>query len=202
MVNYPNGKKHPSKDLVTSTDKKRKINYGGRGMIFEESIDTSNQYYRSHRIAVIHKRPTPVQIVKVDYPKRSQAVIKEAYFKTPSTTDYNGIYKGHYLDFEAKETHNKTSFPLSNIHEHQVEHMRAVEEQQGCCFFLIHFSLYNEVYYLSFKHLEFYWQRMKQGGRKSITLTEIRNDGILIPYGYKPRLDYLSALTLSHESEE
>ncbi|TDM04249.1 Holliday junction resolvase RecU [Macrococcus carouselicus] len=196
MVNYPNGKKHPSKDLVTSDSEKRKINYGRRGMFFEEAIDASNQYYLLNQIAVIHKRPTPVQIVKVDYPKRSKAVIKEAYFKTPSTTDYNGIYKGRYLDFEAKETRNKTSFPLHNIHEHQVEHMKAVTEQGGICFLLIHFAEYEEVYLLPYQHFEVYWQRMTDGGRKSITLTEIRNDGILIPYGYKPRLDYLAALTL------
>ncbi|TDM15442.1 Holliday junction resolvase RecU [Macrococcus bovicus] len=202
MVNYPNGKKHPSKDLVTTGREKRKINYGRRGMVFEEAIDASNQYYLTEHLAVIHKRPTPVQIVKVDYPKRSKAVITEAYFKTPSTTDYNGIYKGKYLDFEAKETQNKTSFPLVNIHAHQVEHMRAVIEQGGICFLLIHFAVLNEVYLLPFVPFYHYWQRMMAGGRKSMTLTEIRNDGILVPNGFRPRLDYLAALSLSDESEE
>lgn len=112
-----------------------KIEYGGRGMSLEKDIERSNQFYMKHRRAVIHKKPTPVQVVHVDYPKRSQAVIKEAYFRTPSTTDYNGIYQGYHIDFEAKETKNKTSFPLQNIHEHQVRHMSHVSEQGGIVFF-------------------------------------------------------------------
>jgi len=42
-------------------------------------------------------------------------MIKEAYFKQASTTDYNGVYKGRYIDFEAKETKLPSSFPLKNI---------------------------------------------------------------------------------------
>ena len=34
--------------------------------------------------------------MKVDYPNRSHAKIVEAYYQTPSTTDYNGIYRGKY----------------------------------------------------------------------------------------------------------
>ena len=83
------------------------INYGNRGMALEEDINLSNEFYRLNDIAIIHKKPTPITITKVDYTSRLEAVIKEAYFKTPSTTDYNGVYKGKYIDFEAKETRCK-----------------------------------------------------------------------------------------------
>lgn len=112
-IKYPNGHL-PLYNEVRKKQLKRasqKTTFSNRGMRFEEAINQSNDYYLNHGIAVIHKKPTPVQIVKVDYPKRSAAVIKEAYFKDASTTDYNGVYQGHYLDFEAKETKNKTSFP-------------------------------------------------------------------------------------------
>ena len=91
-----------------------KHNTAHRGMNLEEDINLTNEYYLSHDIAVIHKKPTPIQIVKVSYPERSSAKIVEAYFRTPSTTDYNGIYKGKYIDFEAKET-KTLSFPFTNI---------------------------------------------------------------------------------------
>ncbi|MSE06655.1 Holliday junction resolvase RecU, partial [Lactobacillus salivarius] len=107
-----------------------------------------NQYYLSQGIAVIHKKPIPIQIVSVDYPKRSAAVIKEAYFKQASTTDYNGVYKGKYLDFEAKETTNISSFPLRNFHAHQVEHMRACQKQGGICFTIVKFTKTNELFIL------------------------------------------------------
>ena len=51
-------------------------------------------------------------------------MIKEAYFNEPSTLDYTGIYKNKYIEFDAKETKSKTSFPLSNIHSHQLEHIK------------------------------------------------------------------------------
>lgn len=110
------------------------IEYGGRGMTLEKDIELSNDYYLKHGKAVIHKKPTPVQIVNVHYPKRSKAVINEAYFRTPSTTDYNGVYNGYYIDFETKETKNKTSFPLNNIHDHQVEHMKMHFFKRNCIF--------------------------------------------------------------------
>ncbi|MBU6113913.1 MULTISPECIES: Holliday junction resolvase RecU [Mammaliicoccus] len=193
-MNYPNGKKvskNTSKVSRQTQTNYSKIQYGKRGMNLEEEIDKSNQYYRLEEIAVIHKKPTPVQIVDVDYPKRQKAVIKEAYFRKPSTTDYNGIYQGYYIDFEAKETKNKTSFPLNNIHDHQVSHMNQILKQKGICFLLIKFSYHDSVFLLPFRKFMVYWDRYKSGGKKSITKQEIERDGYLIPYQYRPRIDYI-----------
>ncbi len=194
-LNYPNGKKvtkNTSKVSIQDDPKYCRIQYGKRGMRLEEEIDKSNEYFRLENIAVIHKKPTPIQIVDVDYPKRQKAVIKEAYFRKPSTTDYNGVYNGYYIDFEAKETKNKTSFPLNNIHDHQVSHMEQVLNQKGICFLLIKFSYHDSVFLLPFRKFMVYWDRYKSGGKKSITLKEIETDGYLIPIQFKPRINYIT----------
>lgn len=184
--------KNTSKVSIQNDPKYSRIQYGKRGMRLEEEIDKSNEYFRLENIAVIHKKPTPIQIVDVDYPKRQKAVIKEAYFRKPSTTDYNGVYNGYYIDFEAKETKNKTSFPLNNIHDHQVSHMEQVLNQKGICFLLIKFSYHDSVFLLPFRKFMVYWDRYKSGGKKSITLKEIENDGYLIPIQFKPRINYIT----------
>lgn len=206
-MNYPNGKPfnpNQTRGGIMNREGRSKIEYGGRGMSLENDIERSNQFYIKNKQAVIHKKPTPVQVVHVDYPKRSQAVIKEAYFRTPSTTDYNGIYKGFYIDFEAKETKNKTSFPLQNIHEHQVKHMEQVLSQGGIVFLLIRFKIQDEVFLLPFKHFLPFWERCQQGGKKSISVEEIQENSYYIPYQYQPRLNYLNAVDklILDESED
>lgn len=170
------------------------INKANLGMQLEEEINETNTYYLNKNIAVIYKKPTPVQIVKVDYPMRSKAVITEAYYKTPSTTDYNGIYKGYYIDFEAKENHNKTAFPLANIHPHQYKHLLNIYEHGGIGFIIIAWNHYSENYLMPIKALEKFWQRMENDGRKSITYLEMKENSLLIKEGYNPRLDYLKAI--------
>jgi recombination protein U len=188
---YPNGKKYVETKSLPNKTRIKQVSYSNRGMTLEEDINETNEYYLAHNTAVIHKKPTPVQIVDVHYPTRSAAVIKEAYFKQPSTTDYNGVYKSRYIDFEAKETKNKTSFPLQNFHEHQINHMESVFIQDGITFVLLRFSLTEEVYLLPFKALKIYWDRMVNGGRKSIRKNEIAEAGYKIPLGLHPRVDYL-----------
>ena len=181
MIKYPNKKANFVKE---------KTNHSNRGMSFENIINETNEYYLAHDVAVIHKKPIPIQIVKVDYPSRSGAVIKEAYYKIPSTTDYNGIYKDKYIDFEAKETANKTSFPLSNIHLHQIKHLESVSRHGGISFLLIYFKLLDQIYLLETKYVIEYYNRSKEG-RKSIKFSEIQEFGHLIKEGYSPRVDYL-----------
>lgn len=188
-IRYPNGRPfQPAK--ASSTHKREKIDYSNRGMTLESDINETNSYYLTHGRAVIHKKPTPVQIVNVDYPKRSAAVIKEAYFKQPSTTDYNGVYRGKYLDFEAKETRNKTSFPIQNFHEHQMEHMKKVLAQDGICFVIVRFTTFDETYLLDASHVIKAFET-KETKRKSIPKSYIDSYGHLIKIGYHPRVDYL-----------
>jgi len=139
VFNYPNGKKHEKH--APKNDCARQINFSKRGMNFEEAINQSNSYYLTHGLCVVHKKPTPVQIVRVVYPERSKARISEASFRQASTTDYNGVYRGMYLDFEAKETSHKTSFPFSNFHVHQIKHMENVLKQDGLAFVLLFFLI-------------------------------------------------------------
>jgi len=185
MVNYPHKLKAKSS---INRPVPGMINFANRGMSFEKMINESNNYYLSRGLAVIHKKPTPIQIVKVDYPHRSRAKIVEAYFRQASTTDYSGVYKGHYIDFEAKETRQKKSMPMKNFHSHQIEHMEAVLEQKGICFVLLHFSSLRETYLLPASYLiEFY--KIDKGG-KSMPLTYIQEHGYPIEMQQLPSIPY------------
>ncbi len=176
---------------IKRSKREKIINKANLGMDLEEIINESNDFYLANDIAIIHKKPTPVQIVKVDYPARNKAVITEAYYKVPSTTDYNGIYKGKYIDFEAKENHNKTAFPLANIHPHQIEHLRKIIKHGGIGFLIVAWSLYDEYYLLPFEVCDEYWTNSLNDGRKSIPYEAFKKRAYLIPHGYLPRLPYL-----------
>ena len=187
MVNYPNMKKKMNLQNPMMSSKHYTAH---RGMSLEEDISLSNQYYLDNNLAVIYKKPTPIQIVKVDYPRRESAKIVEAYYKTPSTTDSNGLYKGRYVDFEAKETKVKT-FPFGNISKHQIDHLQRIIDHGGIAFVIIAFTTLNEVYLIdaSFVICDYYHSQ-----RKSMTYDKIKSLGHLIPQGYQPRLDYLKII--------
>lgn len=215
MLNYPKGLSHPTRSSVKKAEKadltklsnraivrKRKkgttkTKFGKRGMNFEAAINATNDYYLAHGLAVVHKKPTPIQIVKVDYPKRSRAKITEAYFKQASTTDYSGAWNGHYLDFEAKETQQKTVFPMKNFHAHQIQHMENVLAQKGIVFVLLHFAVLEETYFLpSSKLVAFYHEKQ---GLKSIPIAYIKKYGFRIPTHQIPMIPYLDVIKRLNE---
>ncbi|WP_341302394.1 Holliday junction resolvase RecU [Lysinibacillus sp. FSL H8-0500] len=193
-IRYPNGKLYTPNHSVQKAEKKsnnKDLSFSNRGKTLEDEINEANDYYIKRRLAIIHKKPVPVQIVKVEYPSRSAAVIREAYFRTPSTTDYNGVWNGHYIDFDAKETASKTSFPLKNIHEHQMTHMQQVTEQHGVAFIIVRFSAHERYFIVPYEVLQKAWQAMENGNRKSIPLSTIEQETYEIPTNYYPRIDYL-----------
>ena len=111
-----------------------------------------------------------------------------AYFEQRSTVDYIGAVQGIPVCFDAKEC-NVDTFPLSNIHPHQVAFMNAFEQQGGIAFFLILFSHADQFYYLPLRDLMKFWERMEAGGRKSFRRDELnpvyylqKKSGFLVPY--------------------
>ena len=102
--------------------------YANRGMGLENDINETNKYYITYDIALIYKKPTPIRITKTNY--QNMRVI-DGFFESPSTLDYNGVYKGYYIEFDAKETKSKTSFTINNIHNHQIEYIKKVIKHHG-----------------------------------------------------------------------
>ena len=168
--------------------KKSFINYGNRGMNLENLINETNEYYLNNDIALIFKKPTPIGIAKVSYNSFGKS-IEKAYFKEQSTLDYNGLYKGKYIEFDAKETLNKTSFPLSNIHPHQLKHIRNVINHKGICFLIIKM---NNLYYLLLGESLIYF--IDHNERKSIPYDFIKTNAFDLIEKYNPSLDYIKII--------
>ena len=158
---------------------------GLRGSALEELINRTNEQYREKGLALIQKIPTPITPIKIDKEKRH---ITLAYFDQKSTVDYIGAVQGIPVCFDAKECASDT-FALQNIHPHQVAFMQDFEKQGGISFLLISFTHKDEFYYLRFAKLLEFWNRAKEGGRKSFRYEELEPDfflrksrGVLVPY--------------------
>ena len=166
---------------------------GLRGSTLEELINRTNEQYREKGLALIQKIPTPITPVRMDKENRQ---ITLAYFEQRSTVDYIGAVQGIPVCFDAKECGTDT-FPLANIHPHQVRFMSDFEKQGGLAFFLLFYSMEDLFYYLPLRNLKKYWKRMEEGGRKSFRREELdpsfylpQKTGFLVPYLEGIRKDY------------
>lgn len=158
-------------------------------MFLENIINDTNTYYNSIDKCLIFKKPTPIKVLNVTYPSNKSHLIDKAVYSSISTLDYNGIYKEKYIEFDAKECHSKTSFPLENVKPHQIEHIRKVIKQKGIVFLIIYMN--NEFYLLpGEKLIEF----IDNSERKSIKYETIKELSIKIKESYTPRLKYLDAV--------
>lgn len=158
---------------------------GLRGSTLEEFINRTNEKYLENHLALIQKIPTPITPINIDKQTRH---ITLAYFDQKSTVDYIGAVQGIPVCFDAKECHAQT-FPLQNIHEHQVQFMLDFERQGGIAFLLLFFTRNDQFYYLRLEKLMEFWNRAKEGGRKSFRMEELEEDfffnrsgSVLVPY--------------------
>lgn len=158
---------------------------GLRGSTLEDLVNRTNERYLEKNLALIQKIPTPITPVKIDKEHRH---ITLAYFEQRSTVDYIGAVQGIPVCFDAKEC-NVETFPLQNIHEHQVVFMENFEKQGGIAFLLIYFTSRNEIYYMRFTEVKSFWNRAMEGGRKSFRIEELDprffvklKNGCFIPY--------------------
>lgn len=163
---------------------------GLRGSLLEEMINYTNEEYRSKKIALIQKIPTPITPVEIDNETRH---ITLAYFDQQSTVDYIGAVQGVPVCFDAKECLTDT-FPLSNVHEHQIRFMREMEEQEGVAFLLLYFTMRQKAMYLPFRSFEVFLRRMEDGGRKSFRFEEL-DPAYEIPVKNGLYIHYLVALS-------
>lgn len=159
----------------------KSLTHANRGMGLESLIEYANAQYAAKGIAQIQKVSTPWKVIR----KGKQIV--SAFPEKKSTVDFIGIQKGNAIAFDAKSTENKTSFPLSNVEQHQIDFMNNWEEQGGTAFLLIEFKVHKEIYFLPMIHLNLWFS---SPDRKSIPYTFF-NKRWLISQGDGVVLDYL-----------
>ncbi len=158
---------------------------GLRGSTLEEFINRTNDKYQESGLALIQKIPTPITPVRMDKDSRQ---ITLAYFEQKSTVDYIGVVQGIPVCFDAKECQTDT-FPLQNVHEHQVRFMNEYENQGGVAFLILFFTHRDCYYYMRLQELNAFWKRSVSGGRKSIRFEELEerfffeaHGGLMVPY--------------------
>lgn len=172
-----------SKKNFINTDK-------NRGMELEQIINKSNLYYVKNDIAYIYKKHTPINIVQV-----VNAQIKKAFFSQKSTTDYNGIYRGFYLDFDAKSTLDDKFFLSTNLHSHQYQHLLNIAKKGGIGFLIVFFKTYYRYFLITINQITSVIE-------KHLTLQYFEDNCIEIKESLNPQLDYLKAVDLIIERNE
>jgi recombination protein U len=172
IFKYPLGIKKSFPKKTTKTIQ-TKTSFKNRGMGLEGELNLSNAFYNEEGMALIQKRPTPIN------------------FEKQSTTDYNGVYRSKYLDFEAKSTLSRTSLPISNITSHQITHLKNVMKHGGIAFFIIAFETLQQTYLLPAQPFIKFIETEK---RQSLPLNWIKQNGVLINVSFKPRLHFLQAV--------
>lgn len=199
MINYPDGRKRVAVKKTAVDHRKTKNQTAderahnsfirsNRGMRFESDISKTCDFYRAKGVADIYKRPTPIKVVKRS--KEHPGRISEAYFEEKSTTDYVGIYKGKYIDFECKETIHD-SIPYHRIRPQQYEHLRFITKLGGIGFFLVSFKSAQKVF---LRKATIILDEVDTKHHPGFKMDFFREQGVEVKRGYTPPYFLLDAI--------
>lgn len=167
-----------------------KYGQGNRGMGLETLLDMSNTVYRNRGQALITKRPTPVVIERKLAGGKISGRLEKA-----STVDYEGVYRGRSIQFEAKSTKVKTRFDLDNIHDHQVNHMRQAAKCGAIVFLVIEFTTRKETFFVPAEVVVDAFEKWKWGaGAASISYDKINEWSIRLKPTNGVPLDFLAVV--------
>ncbi len=156
---------------------------GLRGSTLEDLFKPYKRKICTQRSGADPEDPDPDYSINIDKETRH---ITLAYFEQKSTVDYIELYR-EFRCFDAKEC-NTDTFPLANVHPHQVAFMEQFEKQEGIAFLLISFTHWRNFIICVFPIWRSLWNRALDGGRKSwyeelnpaYFLPKV--SGVLIPY--------------------
>lgn len=173
---------------------KKNVNLGKQ---LEDKIIKTNEYYDREGIAYIHKVPNAWVV------KRKGPHIVGANPVPSGLCDFYGTspqLNGRLIVFDAKETKNKTSFPLKNIKHQQMDQMERVTMAGGLAFLVVWFTESNEAFYAPYDFIAPYWDMAEQHpgvrGYQSIKLKDFRERCELIL-----DMDYMGQVMNHHRSE-
>ena len=157
-----------------------KDGHKNRGLKFEKIINDKLLEYRKQNKAFIQKIPTEFCII------RAGAKVVSAFPKKQTeSVDFLGSIKFLPVALEAKETQNKTSFPLSNIEPHQIKFFQNWCNKQGVGYYLIRFSTLNRIFLVDALVLDNEiknrkLKKVQENGDKSLKLEWLENNSIEI----------------------
>lgn len=141
--------------------RKKSKSHANRGLGFESKINKRLEKLRKEGKLIGFKIPTDWTVI------RKGSRIVSAFTRDKSTIDYFGSYQGYFCGIEAKESHNKTSFPIrANIHDHQIKILDELYDNRSLTYYLISFKTLNKMFLVHSKEIN----TQIQAGVKSLKL--------------------------------
>lgn len=165
------------------------LNHKNRGMLLENLINNTINYYKQNKIAFFQKNNLNIKFKNTEQEKEKSLVrLNQSFIKSKSTVDYCGVYKGRYITFEAKSTEEKT-FPFSNIKLHQHEHLKMIHSLGGIAFYIIFFKQYQKIYIINIDNINY-------KNKKSLSFNEANQNGKEIEINFPGIIDFLALLDI------